>query len=119
MSVEAIVRILREGLMLVLLLSAGPMLASMLIGLVMSILQATTQIQDQTLSFVPKLAGVSGSSHSRAVDPGPVRSSSPWFFLKRYRRCAREFHHARQPSSTFWQASDFTMTSALSSCFSG
>ena len=44
--------------MLVLLLSAGPMLASMLIGLVMSILQATTQIQDQTLSFVPKLAGV-------------------------------------------------------------
>jgi flagellar biosynthetic protein FliQ len=49
---------LREGLMLVLLLSAGPMLASMLIGLVMSILQATTQIQDQTLSFVPKLAGV-------------------------------------------------------------
>lgn len=58
MSVEAIVRILREGLMLVLLLSAGPMLASMLIGLVMSILQATTQIQDQTLSFVPKLAGV-------------------------------------------------------------
>ena len=58
MSVEAIVRILREGLMLVLLLSAGPMLASMLIGLVVSILQATTQIQDQTLSFVPKLAGV-------------------------------------------------------------
>jgi flagellar biosynthetic protein FliQ len=58
LSVEAIVRILREGLMLVLLLSAGPMLASMLIGLVMSILQATTQIQDQTLSFVPKLAGV-------------------------------------------------------------
>jgi flagellar biosynthetic protein FliQ len=55
---EAIVRILREGLMLILLLSAGPMLVSMLIGLVVSILQATTQIQDQTLSFVPKLAGV-------------------------------------------------------------
>lgn len=44
--------------MLILLLSAGPMLVSMLIGLVVSILQATTQIQDQTLSFVPKLAGV-------------------------------------------------------------
>ena len=58
MSTEAIVRILREGLLLVLLLSAGPMLVSMLIGLVTSILQATTQIQDQTLSFVPKLAGV-------------------------------------------------------------
>ena len=58
MSPEAITRILREGLMLVLLLSAGPMLASMLIGLVVSILQATTQIQDQTLSYVPKLTGV-------------------------------------------------------------
>jgi len=44
--------------MLVLLLSAGPMLASMLIVLVSSVLQATTQIQDQTLSFVPKLTGV-------------------------------------------------------------
>jgi flagellar biosynthesis protein FliQ len=58
MSVETIIRILREGLMLVLLLSAGPMLASMLIGLVVSIFQATTQIQEQTLSYVPKLAGV-------------------------------------------------------------
>lgn len=58
MSADAITRILREGLMLVLLLSAGPMLASMLIGLVVGILQATTQIQEQTLSYVPKLAGV-------------------------------------------------------------
>jgi flagellar biosynthesis protein FliQ len=58
MNPEAITRILREGLMLVLLLSAGPMLTSMLIGLVMSIVQATTQLQEQTLSYVPKLAGV-------------------------------------------------------------
>lgn len=58
MSADAITRILREGLMLVLLLSAGPMLASMLIGLVVGILQATTRIQEQTLSYVPKLAGV-------------------------------------------------------------
>lgn len=58
MSTEAITRILREGLMLVLLLSAGPMLSSMLIGLVASVLQATTQIQEQTLSYIPKLTGV-------------------------------------------------------------
>jgi flagellar biosynthesis protein FliQ len=58
MSPEAITRILREGLMLVLMLSAGPMLASMLIGLLASILQATTQVQEQTLSYVPKLTGV-------------------------------------------------------------
>ncbi len=58
MSAEAVTRILREGLLLVLLLSAGPMLASLLIGLIVSILQATTQIQEQTLSYVPKLTGV-------------------------------------------------------------
>jgi flagellar biosynthesis protein FliQ len=58
MNPEAITRILREGLALTLQLSAGPMLASMLIGLVVSIVQATTQIQEQTLSFVPKLVGV-------------------------------------------------------------
>jgi flagellar biosynthetic protein FliQ len=58
MSPEAITRILREALVLVLVLSAGPMLASMLIGLVVAILQATTQIQEQTLSYVPKLTGV-------------------------------------------------------------
>jgi flagellar biosynthetic protein FliQ len=58
MSTEAIIRILREGLLLVLLLSAGPMFASMLVGLVIGILQATTQIQEQTLSYVPKLTAV-------------------------------------------------------------
>jgi flagellar biosynthetic protein FliQ len=58
MSPEAITRVLREALVLVLLLSAGPMLVSMGIGLVMGILQATTQIQEQTLSYVPKLTGV-------------------------------------------------------------
>jgi len=57
MNPEAITRVLREALALTLELSAGPMLTSMLIGLVVSIVQATTQIQEQTLSFVPKLIG--------------------------------------------------------------
>ena len=58
MSPEAITRVLREGLLLILQLSAGPMLASMLIGFVVAVFQATTQIQEQTLSYVPKLTGV-------------------------------------------------------------
>lgn len=58
MSPEAITRILREALLMTLQLSAGPMLASMLIGLGVAIFQATTQIQEQTLSYVPKLVGV-------------------------------------------------------------
>jgi flagellar biosynthetic protein FliQ len=58
MDTEAIIRILREALLLVLLLSAGPMLVSLLVGVIVSILQATTQIQEQTLSYVPKLITV-------------------------------------------------------------
>jgi flagellar biosynthetic protein FliQ len=58
MSIDAFIVILREGLLLVLLLSAGPMLASLLVGFVISIVQATTQIQEQTLSYVPKLISV-------------------------------------------------------------
>jgi flagellar biosynthetic protein FliQ len=58
MSTEGIITIMREGLLLVLLLSAGPMLASLVVGFVVSILQATTQIQEQTLSYVPKLISV-------------------------------------------------------------
>jgi flagellar biosynthetic protein FliQ len=58
MDTEAIITILREALMMVLLLSAGPMLASLVVGLVMGILQATTQIQEQTISYVPKLIAV-------------------------------------------------------------
>ncbi len=58
MNSELIVRIAREALILVLLISGGPMLASMLVGFVVSLFQATTQIQEQTLSYVPKLVAV-------------------------------------------------------------
>jgi flagellar biosynthesis protein FliQ len=58
MGPDAIVRILREALLLVLLLSAAPVLASMVVGFLISIFQATTQIQEQTLSYVPKLIAV-------------------------------------------------------------
>ncbi len=58
MNAELTLRVAREGLILVLLISGGPMLASMLVGLVVGIFQATTQIQEQTLSYVPKLIAV-------------------------------------------------------------
>jgi flagellar biosynthetic protein FliQ len=52
------IRIVREALLLVLLISAAPMGASVLVGFVVSLFQATTQIQEQTLSYVPKLVAV-------------------------------------------------------------
>ena len=48
----------RESLFLVLILSAPPVLAALVVGLMVSLLQATTQIQEQTLTFVPKLVVV-------------------------------------------------------------
>jgi flagellar biosynthetic protein FliQ len=44
-----------EALYLILLLSAPMLIAALGVGLIISILQATTQIQEQTLSFVPKI----------------------------------------------------------------
>ena len=44
-----------ECLYLILILSAPMLMAALSIGLVVSILQATTQVQEQTLGFVPKL----------------------------------------------------------------
>ena len=44
-----------EALWLILLLSLPPLLASLTVGLVISLLQALTQVQEQTLTFVPKI----------------------------------------------------------------
>lgn len=48
----------RDALQLTLLISAPPLLAALIIGLLVSIFQAATQINEQTLSFIPKLAGI-------------------------------------------------------------
>lgn len=57
-AAEHVVRVVQEGLLLVLLVSAPPLLASLLVGLVVGVLQAATQVQDQTIAFVPKLVVV-------------------------------------------------------------
>ncbi|RDV37409.1 flagellar biosynthetic protein FliQ [Bradymonadaceae bacterium TMQ3] len=58
---DYILQVAREGLWLVLLTSAPPLIASMGVGLAVSVVQATTQIQEQTLTFVPKLIAVFAS----------------------------------------------------------
>jgi flagellar biosynthetic protein FliQ len=51
-------RLTAETLYLVLLVSAPALLVSLAIGLAIGLLQAVTQVQEQTLAFVPKLAAV-------------------------------------------------------------
>ncbi len=46
----------RRALMLVLMLGLPVLLAGLAVAIVVSILQAMTQIQDQTISFVPRIA---------------------------------------------------------------
>jgi flagellar biosynthetic protein FliQ len=58
MSHALVVDLARNAIMLALLV-AGPMLVvALLVGLTVSVLQAVTQIQEQTLAFLPKLIGV-------------------------------------------------------------
>ena len=53
-----LISITKQALYLTLILSAPAVAAAMMIGLVVSLVQATTQVQEQTLTFVPKLVAV-------------------------------------------------------------
>lgn len=55
---DVVVQALRQGLYLALLVSLPVALISLVVGLFVSLIQATTQLQDHTLSFVPKLVAV-------------------------------------------------------------
>lgn len=52
--------ITQEGLYLVLIASAPPIVVSLIVGLIIAIFQATTQIQEQTLTFAPKVIATFG-----------------------------------------------------------
>jgi flagellar biosynthesis protein FliQ len=61
MSHALVVDLARNAVMLALMM-AGPMLIiALLVGVGISVVQAVTQIQEQTLSFVPKLFAVAGT----------------------------------------------------------
>lgn len=50
----------REALLMVLILSAPIMGVGLLVGLVISLFQSMTQLQEQTISFVPKIVAMVG-----------------------------------------------------------
>ncbi|HSQ33991.1 MAG TPA: flagellar biosynthesis protein FliQ [Peptostreptococcaceae bacterium] len=58
MSEIMIMSIVKDAIYTGLLVSAPVLIVSLVIGLLISIFQATTQIQEQTLTFVPKLIGI-------------------------------------------------------------
>jgi flagellar biosynthetic protein FliQ len=58
MGIGEITALMRGGILETLLLSAPLLLTALVVGLVVSILQATTSIQEQTLTFVPKIVAI-------------------------------------------------------------
>lgn len=58
MTQEFVLNLAREALTTALLLAAPVLGLSLVVGVGISILQATTQIQEQTLTFIPKIIAV-------------------------------------------------------------
>lgn len=58
MSQELVLEIFRQALWLALLLCAPPLVVALVVGTLISLLQALTQLQEATLSFVPKAMAV-------------------------------------------------------------
>ncbi|MCX7229655.1 MAG: flagellar biosynthesis protein FliQ [Burkholderiales bacterium] len=58
MSPETVVTVGRHALELMLIVSAPLLLVALGVGLIVSFFQAITQLNEQTLSFLPKLVGV-------------------------------------------------------------
>lgn len=60
MSLGTVVSLMRSGVFEILLLSAPILIAALVVGLIVAIFQATTSIQEQTLTFVPKIMAILG-----------------------------------------------------------
>jgi flagellar biosynthetic protein FliQ len=58
MTPESVLTIAQHALEITLLMSAPPLLAALLTGLIVSVFQAATQINEMTLSFIPKLVAI-------------------------------------------------------------
>lgn len=61
MSIGDVVSLMRGGVFQVLLLAGPILLAALVVGLIVSVLQAATSIQEQTLTFVPKIIAILGA----------------------------------------------------------
>ena len=58
MTVQMVTDMMQQAIMVVLKTAAPPLLVSLTIGLTVSVFQTVTSIQEQTLTFVPKMVGM-------------------------------------------------------------
>ncbi len=57
-DLDRIIDLLREAIVLTLVLGAPVLAVGLLVALVVGVLQAATQVQDPTISFIPKIAAM-------------------------------------------------------------
>ena len=58
MSLDAAVELIRHSLLLTLLIAAPVLVVGLVVGFVISLFQAVTQIQEQTISFIPRIVAM-------------------------------------------------------------
>ncbi|MCK5129284.1 MAG: flagellar biosynthesis protein FliQ [Clostridiales bacterium] len=58
MEQTEIIKIMQDAIYTILIVAAPMLIAGMVVGVIISIFQATTQINEQTLSFVPKIIAI-------------------------------------------------------------
>ena len=58
MTVDHATELIRHTLIMALIVSAPMLIIGLVVGVVVSLLQAVTQIQEQTLTFIPKIAAM-------------------------------------------------------------
>lgn len=58
MNAAEALHLVRQALLLTIVLSAAPVLAALVVGLIVSLFQAATQLNEQTLSFAPKIIAI-------------------------------------------------------------
>lgn len=73
----------QQALLAVLVLSAPATVTAVLVGLIVSVLQTATQVQEQTIAYVPKLVAVSAA----------LAISGPWMLSELIRLATSMFEH--------------------------
>ncbi len=58
MDQSTVIKVMQDAVTTIMTVSAPPLIIGMVVGIIVSIFQATTQINEQTLAFVPKIIAI-------------------------------------------------------------
>ncbi|HWR21891.1 MAG TPA: flagellar biosynthesis protein FliQ [Feifaniaceae bacterium] len=58
MEQSTVLKVMQDAVTTIMTVSAPPLIIGMVVGIIVSIFQATTQINEQTLAFVPKIIAI-------------------------------------------------------------